>query len=106
MAGTLLGAVQMYAQQGGNWSTNRYDAAHTGAPKAETAITKDSLKSDFKFLWKLKLGNESDSRAYSEPLLIPKLINAQGLGFRDLGGQAGCVCRGFRAGQGALDEAL
>lgn len=81
MAGTLLGAVQMYAQQGGNWSTNRYDAAHTGAPKTETAITKDSLNSAFKFLWKLKLGNESDSRAYSEPLLIPKLINAQG--FKD-----------------------
>lgn len=82
VAGAVLCAAQVHAQALGNWSTNRNDAGHAGVQKNEATITKEKLTSDFKFLWKLKLGKETgDFRSYSEPLLIFRLINSQG--FKD-----------------------
>lgn len=71
------------AQAIGNWSSPRNDMGHDGYQKAETIMTKDTLQGKFKFLWKLKLGKTAtkDSMSYSEPLLVPRLINAQG--FKD-----------------------
>lgn len=78
----LFCVVQASGQTLGNWSTARNDAGHAGVQKAEKIITKDNLSSEFKFLWKIKLGTAAgDSRSYSEPLLIPRLINAHG--FKD-----------------------
>ncbi|MBS1799188.1 MAG: hypothetical protein JSS95_05115 [Acidobacteria bacterium] len=82
VAGTLFSVAVSGAQNAGNWTTYRNDAGRAGFQKNENAITKESLAKDFKFLWKLKLGNGSgDFRSYSEPLLIFRLINAQG--FKD-----------------------
>src|SRR5215475_2015180 len=65
----------------GNWSTARNDAGHAGYQKAENAISKDSL-GQFKFLWKIKLGEGKETQSYSEPLIVLRLINARG--FKDL----------------------
>lgn len=82
VAAAVLSLAQANAQAPGNWSTNRNDPGHTGVQKTETAITKEKAATDFKFLWKLKLGKEAgDFRSYSEPLLISRLINSQG--FKD-----------------------
>ena len=82
IAATVLSVTQVKAQTIGNWSTSRNDAGHAGVQKAETMISREKLANDFKFLWKLKLGNESgDYLSYSEPLLIFRLINSQG--FKD-----------------------
>jgi len=56
---------------------------HNGWQKAETIMTKENLSGKFKFLWKIQLGSApgKDSAAYSEPLLVPRLINAKG--FKD-----------------------
>lgn len=82
IAGAVLCVMQVHAQTLGYWSTNRNDAGRAGAQKAEKSITKESFHGEFKFLWKLKLGKEAGGfRSYSEPLLIPRLINSQG--FKD-----------------------
>lgn len=71
------------AQAIGNWASPRNTMEHNGWQKAETIMTKENLSGKFKLLWKVKLGNapEKDSAAYSEPLLVPRLINAKG--FKD-----------------------
>ncbi|QNI36654.1 hypothetical protein [Edaphobacter albus] len=71
------------AQAPGNWSSPRNDAAHSGWQKVETAMTKENLAKDFKFLWKIQLGTPpaKDSQSYNEPLLAARLINAKG--FKD-----------------------
>ena len=82
VAGALFSVAVSNAQNAGNWTTYRNDAGRAGVQKNENAITKESLAKDFKFLWKLKLGKDAgDFRSYSEPLLIFRLINAQG--FKD-----------------------
>ncbi len=51
--------------------------------KAETDITTKTVAENFKFLWKLKLGNGArETSSFSEPLLFPGLIT--GRGFKDL----------------------
>jgi outer membrane protein assembly factor BamB len=71
------------AQAIGNWASPRNDMQHNGWQKAETIMTKENLSGKFKFLWKIQLGSApgKDSAAYSEPLLVPRLINAKG--FKD-----------------------
>jgi hypothetical protein len=82
VAGAFFSVAVSNAQNAGNWTTYRNDAGRAGVQKNENAITKESLAKDFKFLWKLKLGKDAgDFRSYSEPLLIFRLINAQG--FKD-----------------------
>jgi outer membrane protein assembly factor BamB len=66
----------------GFWPIADHGAAHDNWQKAETDIRTDTVSKDFKFLWKLKLGKESKSSSFSEPLLYPGLIT--GRGFKDL----------------------
>lgn len=77
------------AQAIGNWSSPRNNVGHSGWQKAETIMKKENLSGDFKFLWKIKLGNApaKDSMSYGEPLLVPRLINAHG--FKDFAIWAG-----------------
>jgi outer membrane protein assembly factor BamB len=67
----------------GNWTSPRSNMEHNGWQKAETIMSKENLSGKFKFLWKIQLGTAptKDSPAYSEPLLVPRLINAKG--FKD-----------------------
>ena len=67
----------------GNWTTAGNDAGHSGWQKAEAKISKESAAKEFKFLWKIKLGQATkDTHSFTEPLLAPRLINAHG--FKDL----------------------
>jgi len=51
--------------------------------KAETKLSKDTVAGQFKFLWKIKLEKKAKGPAsFSEALLAPRLINAEG--FKDL----------------------
>jgi outer membrane protein assembly factor BamB len=66
----------------GFWTSPDANAAHTRWQKAETQINTETVAKDFKFLWKLKLGNDSSkSPSFSEPILYPGQIS--GKGFKD-----------------------
>lgn len=83
--GALLGSGFLFAQQApkGDWSIAGADAGQSGWQKAESKLSKDSVPTDFKFLWKIQLGPMSRTgESYSEPLLAARLINAQG--FKDI----------------------
>ena len=84
-AGALLfsSAAQAQGTPHGFWTAPDADAVHNSWQKAETEITPETVGKDFKFLWKLRLGNETTkSSSFSEPLLFPGLIT--GRGFKDL----------------------
>lgn len=82
-AGTVLCLVQAYGQVIGNWPIAHSDEEHSGWQKIEKKISKDSVPGQFKFLWKMKLGSGTkDTASFTEPLLAPRLINAQG--FKDI----------------------
>src|SRR5258705_8816434 len=67
----------------GDWSMAGEDAGQSGWQKAETKLTRNNIAGNFKFLWKIKLGQSSrDSQAFSVPLLASRLINTQG--FKDI----------------------
>ncbi|ADV82025.1 pyrrolo-quinoline quinone [Terriglobus saanensis] len=74
-----------FAQGGGigNWTTAGADPSHSGWQKNEKKISKETAGTQFKFLWKLKLGaTAKETQSFTEPLLALRLINAQG--FKDL----------------------
>jgi outer membrane protein assembly factor BamB len=73
-----------YAQeQRGDWSLTGADAGQNGWQKDELNLSPESVPTNFKFLWKIKLGEPSKAaRTFSEPLLAGRLINAQG--FKDI----------------------
>src|ERR1700729_1174230 len=78
-----LSLAQVRGQAPGNWPLPHSDAEHSGRQKAETKRAEDTIRRQFKFLWKIKLERKAkDSGAFSEPLLAPRLINAEG--FKDL----------------------
>ncbi len=80
---SVLCLVQAHGQAPGNWPLPHNDAEHSGWQKAETKLSKDTVPAQFKFLWKIKLENKVKGPAsFSEPLLAPRLINAEG--FKDL----------------------
>ena len=81
-AAVLLLPVMAMAQgtPRGFWNVPGGNAAHQGWQKAETEITPETAATNFKFLWKLKLGNQSSS-SFNEPLLVPGMIT--GRGFKD-----------------------
>lgn len=83
-AGSLLCPMVTSAQeQRGDWSLTGADAGQNGWQKDELNLTPDSVSTNFKFLWKIKLGQASKgARSFSEPLLAGRLINGQG--FKDL----------------------
>jgi outer membrane protein assembly factor BamB len=83
LTGAVLYLAQAYGQAPGNWPLPHNDAEHSGWQKAETTLSKDTVAGKFKFLWKIKLENKAKGpTSFSEPLLAPRLINAEG--FKDL----------------------
>src|SRR3984957_418326 len=83
LACTVFSLPQAHGQAPGNWPLPHNDAEHSGWQKAETKLSKDTVAGQFKFLWKIKLENTAKGPAsFSEPLLAPRLINAEG--FKDL----------------------
>ena len=84
LAGAFImsGVARAQGPPRGFWPIADHGSAHDNWQKAETEISTDTVSKDFKFLWKLKLGNESKSSSFSEPLLYPGLIT--GRGFKDL----------------------
>ncbi len=82
-AGLLLLPGTAQAQGRGYWTVAGNDPAHNSWQKAETKITPETVPAKFKFLWKIKLGNETAKpQSFSEPLLFPFLIT--GRGFKDM----------------------
>ena len=84
-AGALFvsGVARAQGTPRGFWTVPDGDPAHNSWQKAETEITTETVGKDFKFLWKLKLGNgPAKSSSFSEPLLFPGLIT--GRGFKDM----------------------
>jgi outer membrane protein assembly factor BamB len=84
LAGAFImsGVARAQGPARGFWPIADQGVAHDNWQKAETEISTDTVAKDFKFLWKLKLGKESKSSSFSEPLLYPNLIT--GRGFKDL----------------------
>jgi hypothetical protein len=79
----MLSLPQLHAQARGNWPIPHNDEEHSGWQTAETKLSKETVAGQFKFLWKIKLENKAKAgESFSEPLLAPGLINAQG--FKDL----------------------
>jgi outer membrane protein assembly factor BamB len=78
----LSGVARAQGPPRGFWPIADHGAAHDNWQKAETEISTDTVAKDFKFLWKLKLGQAGKSSSFSEPLLYPGLIT--GRGFKDL----------------------
>jgi outer membrane protein assembly factor BamB len=77
----VTGAVAQ--DENGDWSLTGADAGHSGWQKGERVLSPDNIASDFRFLWKIKLGQPSKQpRTFSEPLLAGRLLNAQG--FKDI----------------------
>src|SRR5215467_13666879 len=79
----LFSAAAAAQDQAGDWHLVGADAAQSGWQKAESVLTPDNIGANFKFLWKIKLGQPSqDAHSFSEPLLAGRLINGQG--FKDI----------------------
>lgn len=82
-AGTFLCLPSASGQRPGTWNVARGDAGHSGWQKVESKLSKDTIAGQFKFLWKIKLGEATkDTTSFSEPLLAFRLINSRG--FKDL----------------------
>ena len=84
LAGTVLfsGVAGAQGAPRGFWTSPDANAGHTNWQKAENQISTDTITKDFKFLWKLKLGNGvSKAPSFSEPILYPGMIT--GKGFKD-----------------------
>jgi outer membrane protein assembly factor BamB len=85
VVGTFLCSVAAQAQRAplGNWTASGNDPGQSGWQKSESILTPENTSTRFKYLWKIKLGPEGkNGMTYSEPLLAPRLINAQG--FKDI----------------------
>jgi len=82
-AGSLLCATAAMAQnERGDWPLAGSDPGQNGVQKDEVVLSPDNAATQFKFLWKLKLGERAkNASSFSEPLLAGRLINAQG--FKD-----------------------
>jgi outer membrane protein assembly factor BamB len=86
----LIGAVALLCstiaapqEERGDWSLTGANQGQDGWQKNESILTPDNISANFKFLWKIKLGEPSKAdRSFSEPLLAGRLINAQG--FKDI----------------------
>src|SRR5579875_3093434 len=84
LAGGLLGLGAAQAQRTpvGNWTAPGNDPGHSGWQRSEETLSVDTVPSQFKMLWKIKLGNgATESSGFTEPLLAPRLINSHG--FKD-----------------------
>jgi hypothetical protein len=71
------------SRNAGNWSMPGNDAGQRGVQQPELKLNSGNAAQEFKFLWKLQLGNTSGrDESFSEPLLKQRLINSRG--FKDL----------------------
>jgi outer membrane protein assembly factor BamB len=83
VACSLSAAAHAQGASRGFWTAPDAVPAHSNWQKAETEISTATVAKDFKFLWKIKLGNgQAKSSSFSEPLLYPNLIT--GRGFKDM----------------------
>lgn len=82
--GAFLCSIATLAQdQRGDWALTGADPGQMGWQKDELGLSPDTVPANFKFLWKVKLGQPSKTGgSFSEPLLAGRLINAQG--FKDI----------------------
>lgn len=66
-----------------NWNMPRGESSHQGVQPIDRKLNSDTAAQQFKFLWKLQLGDPSGAEnSFSEPLLRQRLINSRG--FKDL----------------------
>ena len=94
---SLIGAIAVAAAggvmvaslhaQGRGWTTSNGDAQRTSWVRSDVRLTKDAVqKGEMKFLWKMKLANESRQlHSLTQPILLDRLILAsrlQGAGVR------------------------
>jgi len=77
--------LQAQGRGGGEWTTSHGDAQRTSWVRADTRLTKDAVqKGEFKFLWKMKLDNETRQlNSLTTPVLMDRLISHRG--FKALG---------------------
>ena len=79
----LFAGTAVAQDQSGDWRLTGGDAGQAGWQKGEIDLSPENTGANFKFLWKIRLGQPSKSaRSFSEPLLAGRLINAQG--FKDI----------------------
>src|SRR3954453_23030078 len=86
-AGSVAGYVSLCHGQFGrgdsSWATTGADAQRSSWVRTDPKISKEGVtKSDFRFLWKLKLGDNSQVNSLTPAVLLTKYIGYRG--FRDL----------------------
>lgn len=82
-AALLLPPAMARAQRIGIWSIPGGNPQHDNWQPVEMKLSSATVPSGFKFLWKVKLGQDtSNPRSFTEPLLQPGLIT--GHGFKDM----------------------
>jgi hypothetical protein len=69
--------------QHGQWHVADSDPAHDNAQNVEVKLSTDSVGSNFKFLWKLKLGTSAQPQSFNELMFTPGMITSHG--FKDIG---------------------
>jgi outer membrane protein assembly factor BamB len=88
--------ARLHAQaRGGEWTTAAGDAQRTAWVRADERLTKGAVQEgQFRFLWKMKLDNESRQwSSLTEPILLDRLIGYRG--FKALGFVGGSADRLF-----------
>ena len=72
-------ATALFAQ-GREWTTSNGDAQRTSWVRSDVRLTKDAVqKGEIKFLWKMKLPNESRQlHSLMQPILLDRLISHRG----------------------------
>jgi hypothetical protein len=78
--------ARLHAQaRGGEWTTTAGDAQRTAWMRADERLTREAVgEGQFKFLWKMKVDNESrQGHSLTEPILLDRLIGYRG--FKALG---------------------
>src|SRR5262245_48604318 len=81
LALTVAGIRDAGAQRGGgNWSTTGNDAQRTAWNKTDAKVSAGTFQqSGFKFLWKLKLDNQTKQlNSLTQPLLLTNIISYKG----------------------------
>jgi hypothetical protein len=80
----LLWCTSIAAQDDrGDWPLTGSNSGQSGWQKGTSKLAPDTVAANFKFLWKIKLGQPSKGApSFNEPLLAGRLINAQG--FKDM----------------------
>ncbi len=74
------GMVEAQGRGGGEWTTSHGDAQRASWVRTDARLTKDAVqKGELKFLWKMKLDNESRQlNSLTTPVLMDRLISHRG----------------------------